>query len=294
VELEDAACTPPVRYWLAEQETVLGKGFAMREVRRLCDDGHQTSVMTTRRDLPMLEVATRMFARWRQENFFRYMRHEYELDHLCTYQVEPAEAQRLVPNPERKALDKELAALRRELEGLKRDYAQAMLDNPERQRRTVRGFKIAHSELGKQIRALESRIAERAAQRKALPKKVAIGEVRAAETVVRLELERKTLTDLVKMVAYRAESSMLRLIEPFFARHEDEGRAFLKALFQLPADLIPHQNGRQLTVRFHSMAHRRFNHVLRAVCEALTSERHYYPGTRMRLVYEAPETCTRN
>ena len=41
VELEDAACTPPVRYWLAEQETVLGKGFAMREVRRLCDDGHQ-------------------------------------------------------------------------------------------------------------------------------------------------------------------------------------------------------------------------------------------------------------
>jgi len=294
VELEDTTEGAPVRYRLAEQETMLAKGFAMREVRRLCDDGHQTSVMTTRRDLPMLEVATRMFARWRQENFFRYMRHEYELDHLCTYEVEPAETQRLVPNPERKALEKELAQLRRELEGLKQDYAQAVLDNPERQRRTVRGFKIAHAELGKQIRVLEGQIAERTAQRNALAKKVPIGEVRSAEQIVRLELERKTLTDLIKMVAYRTESSMLRMIGPLLARHEDEGRAFLKALFQTPADLIPHENGRGLTVRFHSMAHRRFNNVLRALCEALTSERHCYPGTRLRMVFEGPETCIRN
>jgi len=293
IEVEDTAERPPVCYRLAEQETTLAKGFAMREVRRLCDDGHQTSVMTTRRDLPMLEVATRMFARWRQENFFRYMRHEYELDHLCTYDVEPAETQRLVPNPQRKALGKELAALRRALEGLKHDYAQAVLDNPERRRRTVRGFKIANAELGKRIRALEGQIGERMALRNALPKKVPIGDVRTTEQIVRLELERKTLTDLIKMVAYRTESSMLRLIGPLLARHEEEGRAFLKALFQTPADLIPHENGRQLTVRFHSMAHRRFNNVLRAVCEALTSERHCYPGTRLRMVYEGPETCIR-
>lgn len=293
IELEDTTERPPVRYRLAEQETTLAKGFAMREVRRLCDDGHQTSIMTTRRDLAMLEVATRMFARWRQENFFRYMRHEYELDHLCTYEVEPAAVQRLVVNPERKALDKELAGLRRELEGLKRDYAQAVLDNPERQRRTVRGFKIANAELGKRIRGLEGAIGERTAQRNALPKKVPIGDVRTADQIVRLELERKTLTDLIKMVAYRTESSMLRLIGPLLVRHEEEGRAFLKALFGTPADLIPHENGRQLTVRFHSMAHRRFNNVLRAVCEVLTSERHCYPGTRLRMVFEGPETRIR-
>ena len=294
IEVEDTAERSPVRYRLAEQETTLAQGFVMREVRRLCDDGHQTSIMTTRRDLPMLEVATRMFARWRQENFFRYMRHEYELDHLCTYEVERAETQRLVPNPQRKVLEKEIAALRRELEGLKGDYAQAVLDNPERQRRTVRGFKIANAELGKQIRALEGQIGECTARRNALAKKIPIGEVRSTELIVRLELERKTLTDLLKMVAYRTESSMLRMIEPLLARHEDEGRAFLKALFQVPADLIPHENGRLLTVRFHSMAHRRFNHALCALCELLTSERHCYPGSRVRMVFEGPETCTRN
>ena len=76
----------PVTWRLAERETDLGTGrgqpvFRMREVRRLCDNGHQTSIMTTRRDLATPQVASRMFARWRQENFFRYMRQEYNLDH---------------------------------------------------------------------------------------------------------------------------------------------------------------------------------------------------------------------
>ena len=292
VAVEDPTQSPPVRYRLAEQATTFGKDFVMREVRRLCDDGHQTSIVTTRRDLPMVEIASRMFARWRQENFFRYMRHEYALDHLCTYDIEPADPQRRVPNPARKALAKALVGLRRELAGRKAEYAQALIENPEPRRRTVRGFKIANAELGKQIRALESQIAERRAELRGLPKRVPIGEVLASEPIVRLEQERKTLTDLIKMVAYRAESSLLRLIAPLLARQEDEGRAFLKALFQTPADLIPDEDAGELLVRFHSMATPRFNQALRALCEALTREGHRYPGTPLRLVYEGPQTCT--
>ena len=116
----------------------------------------------------------------------------------------------------------------------------------------------------------------------------------AEEQIIKLEQERKTLTDLIKMVAYRTESSMLRLIGPLLSRHEDEGRAFLKALFHTPADLTPHENDKELIVRFHSMANPRFNQVLCAVCEALTRERHRYPGTRLRLVYQGPETCIRS
>ena len=56
----------PVTWRLAERETDLGTGrgqpvFRMREVRRLCDNGHQTSIMTTRRDLATPQVASRMF-----------------------------------------------------------------------------------------------------------------------------------------------------------------------------------------------------------------------------------------
>ena len=44
---------------------------------REVDWSHQTSIMTTRRDLATPQVASRMFARWRHENFFRYMRRHF-------------------------------------------------------------------------------------------------------------------------------------------------------------------------------------------------------------------------
>ena len=80
-----------VAYRLAEREVKLSNGLKVREIRRLTDNGHQTAVITTNGTLPLLSVAHRMFSRWRQENFFRYMRHEFALDHPCTHAVEPAD-----------------------------------------------------------------------------------------------------------------------------------------------------------------------------------------------------------
>jgi hypothetical protein len=40
-------------------------------------------------DLRPHQRAYRMFERWRQENFFKYMREEFLLDALIDYQIEP-------------------------------------------------------------------------------------------------------------------------------------------------------------------------------------------------------------
>jgi hypothetical protein len=90
-EVKDTVDGRKVTYQLAERRVKLSNGLRVREVRRLTDDGHQTAVITTNERLSTLEVAHSMFSRWRQENFFRYMRHEFALDHLCTNNVEPAD-----------------------------------------------------------------------------------------------------------------------------------------------------------------------------------------------------------
>jgi transposase len=60
-----------VDYLLHDQPVRFLKGkLRLRQVTRLCDDGHQTQVITSRWDLRDIEVAYRMFERWRQENFF--------------------------------------------------------------------------------------------------------------------------------------------------------------------------------------------------------------------------------
>lgn len=82
-----------------------------------------------------------MFERWRQENFFKYMREEFLLDALVDYQVEPDDPTRTVPNPERRALDKQIRAARAELAKLEQRFGAAAADNPEQRRPTMRGFK---------------------------------------------------------------------------------------------------------------------------------------------------------
>ncbi len=137
-----------VDYLLHDQPVRFLKGkLRLRQVTCLSDGDHQTQVITSRWDLRDVEVAYRMFDRWRQENFFKYMREEFLLDALVDYQIEPENPTRTIPNPERRALDKEMKAARVDLARLEREYGAAAATGQHRP--TMRGFKIAHGKLGK-------------------------------------------------------------------------------------------------------------------------------------------------
>jgi len=74
---------------LAERGSQLSNQLWVREIRKLTDSGHQTSILTTNFQAPMNTLAVSLFARWSQENFFRYMREHYSLDRLIEYGTEP-------------------------------------------------------------------------------------------------------------------------------------------------------------------------------------------------------------
>jgi len=273
-----------VEYRLAERSVKLSNGLRVREIRRLMDDGHQTSVITTNEALPLLAVAHRMFSRWRQENFFRYMRHEFALDHLCTREVEPADPKRLVTSPERAALEKKLKAARAARTKLL-DRSLELAPGA-----TVRVAKrtVGEEELDQLIFDREAEIKKLASRVAALPKKVSLDSVLKPDEIIQLERERKILVDAIKLTAYRAESALARVVEPLFARHEDEARKFLKSVFQATADIIPDRRNRRLNIRFHGLASPRATRALRALCDLINVNAPLYPATDLRLHFEAP------
>jgi len=277
-----------VSYELAERSTRLLPGFRVREVRRRCANGHQTAVVTTCQDLPLEVVAYRLFERWTQENFFRYMRQHFALDALVTYAVEPGDPERTIPNPARKAAAKALATSRAALRELEQSYGQQARANPEGQRRTMRGFKIAQAGLNRQITALEAQCRRLQARLKALPKRVAVKAVIEEAEIVQLAPEAKHLTDALKMVAYRAETALVRCLTPHYARTEEEGRALIREMLLTSADLLPEADHYRLRVRLHSLANPRSNEALAKLCETLNALEIHYPGTDLKLVYEAP------
>ncbi len=288
IEIESHVRDKAVTYQLGERSMLVREGFWMREIRRLCENGHQTSIMTTRQDLDFEEIARRMFLRWNQENYFRYMREEFALDHLVTPDVEPADVERMVPNPEKKEKRKAIAKLKKELDSLKADYADKAVANDEKQRPTMRGFNIANPGMKKQISVLEKEIEKATIELKQIPARVAVKQALEGQEIVRLETERKMLTDTLKMVSYRAETALFNILGPQFDRNNDEGRAFLKNVFQQPADIISDDERNVLTVKLHTMANPRSNRLLRTLCERVNETEYVFPGTDLKLFFEAP------
>jgi len=273
-----------VKYRLAEREVKLSNGLKVREIRRLTDDGHQTAVITTNDELSLFDVAQRMFSRWQQENFFRYMRHEFALDHLCTYKVEPADPKRIVPHPERARLEKKRKAVR----AARRRLLDRALELAPGKTTRVGKRQVDEVELDQLIRQRETEARKLAVRIAKLPKRVPIEEVLQPNQIVQLERERKVFVDAIKLTAYRAESSLARLVEPFFRRHEDEARKFLKSIFTATADIIPDQRNRRLTVRFHGLASPRATRALGQLCALVNEDAPLYPDSNLRLHFEAP------
>ncbi len=270
-----------VSYDLHDQPVRLLKGkLRLRQITRLCDTGHQTQVITSRADLSDIELAYRMFERWRQENFFKYMREEFLLDALADYRVEPEDPTRTIPNPERRALDKRIRTARTELAKIEQEYGAAAADNTEQRRPTMRGFKIAHGALGKKLRAARAHLARLIKQRRELPPRVEIQDL-SEPVVVKLATERKHLTDLIKMVAYQAESDLLSLLRPHYARVEQEGRTLLHEIFAAAGDIRVSDTELHITLAPLSAPHR--TRAAQALCDILDQTATIFPGSRLRI-----------
>jgi transposase len=270
-----------VDFLLHDQPVRFLKGrLRLRQITRLCDDGHQTQVITSRWDLRDIEVAYRMFERWRQENFFKYMREEFLLDALIDYQIEPEDPTRAVPNPERRALDKEIRAARADLARLEREYGAAAAGNAEQRRPTIRGFKIAHGKLGEQLHTARARVARLFEQRRDVAKRVEVRDLNE-RAMVKLATERKHLTDIIKMVVYQAESDLLALLRPHYARADQEGRTLLHELFAAAGDIRIGESELYITLAPLSSPHR--THAAEALAEMLDQTETIFPGSRLRI-----------
>ena len=272
-----------VSYLLADQEVRLLKGrLRLRQVTRLADNGHQTPILTSRRDLPAPQIAYRMFERWRQENFFKYLRQEYDLDALAEHAVEPDDPTREVPNPQWALLDAQLRQAQARLDRLQAEYGLEAFTNQEQRRRTMRGFKIAHGRLGRQIWEAWQQVEALQARRDQAPRRVPVQSVRP-EPVVKLAPEVQHLVNLVKMVAYQAESDLFRALEPHYPRVADEGRTLVQSALMSAADLKVTPTELQVTLAPLSSPHR--SRAIAALCEELNGLETRFPGSTLRLRY---------
>lgn len=252
------------------------KRFDCRQITRLDErSGHQTQVLTTRKDPDPGPLAHAMFSRWRQENFFRYMRAHFALDALDAYETVPDDADRLVKNPARRDADRALAEARRSLARAQSTQGKAAVAGRSLDKEVAGAFAAAQAEVDRL-----------AAAARAVPAKVPLATIRP--TAVRLDQERKRIMDAIRMANYNAESALVRLIGPHYARAEDEARSLLHETFKSSADM--EVVGNALHVRIDPLSAPRRTRALAALCEELTATETRYPGTDLVITYSVKES----
>ncbi len=98
VPIHGPAGTSTTAVDLAEQPIMLRNGLVVRQIRRRLANGRQVAVITTHPQMPLAQVAGAMFSRWSQENFFKYLREQFNLDALPSHDLAPPEPDARVVN----------------------------------------------------------------------------------------------------------------------------------------------------------------------------------------------------
>jgi len=96
----------------------------IREVRKLTDKGHQTSILSSNFTLSLILIGYYMFARWNQENFFKYMIEHYGLDMLISHFLTPISDTQQVVNPAYREQEKQIRSMNAKLKNIKSKFGQ--------------------------------------------------------------------------------------------------------------------------------------------------------------------------
>jgi hypothetical protein len=272
---------------LAEQGSWIGdkkNGLWVREIRKLTESGHQVSLISTVFSESALEDAARLFSRWSQENFLRYMMEHFAIDLLNEYRTEQIpETKRPVVNPKWRELDRRRRSVKSKLTHQQARFA-ALTLHPESDGTAQAKWAKRKAEVVEAIEQFEKELTDVNDELKQTPSHLKWGELPETERFERLAPSRKQLVDTVKMIAYRAETAMASIVREALAR-TDDGRSLLRDLFRSEADLFPDLEHCLLRVQVHPMSNPRSNKAIAHLLEHLNAAEFKYPGTNLQLVY---------
>ncbi len=269
---------------LAERGTFLGGKLWVREIRKLRKDGGQTSILCTDLTLDLATAAATMFARWSQENFFKYMREHYGLDHLVDYSLEDIPATTKVVNPLYREADSDVKKLAARL-GRKRCQCNAIVLCDDIEPDKVEAYETEKQALQEEIKTMEKELEDLKICRKGTPKHVMLSDLPEEDRFRQLGMKSKYFIDTIKLVAYRAETAMANILHKTMTR-PNEARRLLRSLYAAEADLIPDYEKNILNVRLHQPANHCTVSAMWHLFDELNATRTEFPGTNLRLVYK--------
>lgn len=269
---------------LAERGSLLGRKIWVREIRKLTHSGHQTALVTTDFLSDAARIAGSMFSRWSQENFFKYMMQHFGIDKLLEYKTDPIAETTRVVNPAYRELDGKIRSNNSKLARRKAKFGAIVLEG-ELEKKKVKEYERQKAELQDEISFLQKQTDELKVRRKECPRHISFAELPEGEQFSALANDKKQIVDTIKMIAYRAETALAKLIKPYMT-DKREARSLLRQIFASEADLKPDEENKTLTVSLHNLTNPVSDRIVRNLCQEINATKTIFPGSNLRLVYK--------
>lgn len=274
-----------VNMQLCEKETEIA-GNHFREVRKLSEGGHQTAIIATHPTLALTHIAARMFGRWCQENFFRYLIQDYDFDKMIEFGTQSIEPDKEVVNPVYRKLTHRIKKLREKIQRLEAKFYPLAEEAMDKNIDQIPAITKKQMEYKEKIDAYKQEEAQVIEQRQQYAPRITLAEMPQQERYNKLKTESKLLMNVIKMICYRAESAVTCMIAPHLKRAKEEKRMFIKQIIKSHADLIPDEKNKTLTVVLHSLSAQRYNQAANNLAQLLNETETLFPGSDLRMIFK--------
>lgn len=269
-------------YRLFEKKTRINGAGAIRTIIFIGNEGHQVPVLTNLApSAKAAKVIHCLRLRWRQENDFKYLRDHYAIDQIIQYGADQETADRLIANPRRKALRDQIHDLTKEVEILEGALGRAVNNHNECRRSTIRGAKIAHAPLRREITSKRQALTRLENRLKRTPAQISAAA--AGKTRSLLREDRRLLVNTLKIAACNAEKDLVRRFNEAYEQPKDAFSVF-RALLHLPGTVSSTQPN-QLDVQLHRPDSDKVARALQTLLASINRESPRMLGDGPRLTF---------
>lgn len=253
-----------------------GRKVALREILIRREDNGITAILTTIKDQVHKEIASTLFNRWSQENYFKYMKREFALDHLCTYGVENIPAGIDHPNPEYTKLTKDIAKQREIVSKICGKNADIFLENDyDKVEKELK--KLKKSKSAKKLKKHLEQIEKLQKMRKNVKERVGVSDFK------QLKREGRLFSNVIKIASYHIETELVTLFKKNYDDRTGNARSLIAAMLKC-SGTIKTENGK-LIITLEKQATPLITKAAEKLCDLLSEKKVKYPGTNLILQF---------
>ena len=284
-----------VRMQLAERGVYLvtkkkkGKpveGIWVREIRRLTSSGHQTSIITTNFSLSIELIGVYMFARWSQENYFKYATQSFGIDCLISNKKNSIPDTYTIPNPDYVALNQKHKSISGKLAKQKQKLADKVMEGEpgELGEKKIQKFMRQKAEILQSIELYQNELEEIKLKKREIPKRIELKETELGKGILTVINDRKLLINTIKIIGYRAESALANQIK-LWMKTPEQARSLIRSIYLSNADLIVDKQNKKLCICLHHSNTAAVDKIIGELFNLLNETQTVFPGSDLTLFY---------